>query len=204
MSRHLLHPRLLVLAALLATGAACMAPAVHAEGSAPPPRKARSGSVEMIRSVLEVVSVDEKSRMLSLKRDDGNTLTLVASPSVRNIGQIHGGDFVVAEYGRAQAVSIKRIAGNSAGNDGKTPPASPAKGKTATARNAKGVHSIVADIIAIDDKKGFATLKGSKDNVIDVVVTDRKALAAVKIGDQVRLEYTDAVAISLKPARSKR
>ncbi len=204
MSRHLLHPRLLVLAALLATGAAWMAPAVHAEGSAPPPRKARSGSMEMIRSVLEVVSVDEKSRRLSLKRDDGNTLSLVASPSVRNIGQIHGGDFVVAEYGRAQAVSIKRISGNGAGNEGKTPPAPPAKGKTATARNAKVVHSIVADIIAIDDKKGFATLKGSKDNVIDVVVTDRKALAAVKIGDQVRLDYTDAVAISLKPARSKR
>ena len=32
--------------------------------------------------------------------------------------------------------------------------------------------------------------------MIDVVVTDRKALAAVKIGDQVRLDYTDAVAIS--------
>lgn len=204
MSHHFLLSRPLVLAALLATGAACMAPAVHAEGSAPAPRKARSGSVEMIRSVLEVISVDERSRMLSLKRDDGNTLTLVASPSVRNIGQIHGGDFVVAEYGRAQAVSIKRIAGNGAGIDGKTPPAPPAKGKTAAARNAKVVHSIVADIIAIDDKKGFATLKGSKDNVIDVVVTDRKALAAVKIGDQVRLDYTDAVAISLKPARSKR
>ena len=57
--------------------------------------------------------------------------------------------------------------------------------------------------MAIDDKRGQATLKGDKGQIVDVSVQDRKALTAVKIGDQVILEYTEAVASSLTPARTR-
>lgn len=191
--------RTLVAATLLAV-TTCVALPLKAEGNPAPSRKAKAGGSETIKSVLEVVAVDDKARRLSLKRDDGNTLTVIAGPAVKNLGQIRSGDFVVAEYGRAQAISLQKTAAADAAANGQAP----GKGKApAAAVPYRNIRSIVADIIAIDDKKGFATLKGAKDNIIDVVVSDRKALASVKIGDQVRLDYTDAVAVSLRPARSR-
>lgn len=186
-------PRALAMATLVVM-AACGNPAMSVEGgnSYAPSRKARASGSDTIRSVAEVVAVDEKSRTLSIKRDDGNTLTVVVAPGVKNLAQMRVGDIVVAEYGRAQALSLEKIPANGTSHAGK---------KTATATNSR---SIVADIVAIDDKKGFATLKGTKGNVVDVAVKDRKALGKVKIGDQVRLEYTDAIAVSVKPARTKR
>lgn len=183
-------PGTLAMATLIAV-AACAASAVPAEGnSRATPHKARASGSEMIRSVAEVVAIDEKTRTLALRRDDGNTLTVVVAPGVRNLAQMRVGDIVVAEYGRAQAHSLEKTAGLEP----------PGAGKAAATNR----RSIVADIVAIDDKKGFATLKGAKGNVVDVVVKDRKALGKVKIGDLVRLEYTDAVAVSVKPARTKR
>ena len=140
----------------LATGAACMALAVHAEGSAPSRARPCSGSVEMIRWYWKSYPVDEKSRRLLLKRDDGNTLTLVASPSVRNIGQIRGGDSSLLSMVGHRPIRSSEFRGERCkATRARHLRRHPRREETATARNAKVVHSIVADIIAIDDKSGI-------------------------------------------------
>lgn len=184
-------------AAPFSTGAADAAPASA--------RKAKTGGSETIRSVAEVVAIDAKTRTITLKRDDSNSLTVVAGPSVKNLAQIRVGDFVVAEYGRAKALSMKKhVPTNGATEHGNGPPPAPRGKSSPTGKPSVQSQIIVADIIAIDDKKGFATLKGAKGNVVDVIVKERKVLGALRIGDQVTLEYTEAVAVSVKPARSRR
>ena len=168
-------------------------PANASEASAPPPpRKTRPSTAETIRSVAEIVALDAKTRAITFKRDDGNTLQVIAATTVRNFSHLRVGDFVVAEYGRARAVSLKQVTASEL---------SPATAKPTPTSN---VRSIVADIIAIDDKKGQATLKAAHGQIVDVTVKDRRMLGAVKIGDHVRLDYHEAVAYSVKPARSKR
>jgi hypothetical protein len=162
------------------------------------PRKAHATA--SIRSVAEVVAVDAATRTLSLKRDDGNTLTVVAGPRVKNFAQIRVGDFVIAEYGRAQAISLKTTAGTNDATDGAGPQPSVPK---ATPGHPRRRH-VIADVIAIDDKKGLATMKMAKDQVLDLHVRDAKALAAVRIGDVVELEYTEAVATAVSPAKSRK
>ncbi|MDQ5942447.1 MAG: hypothetical protein QG572_1262 [Pseudomonadota bacterium] len=172
------------------------------EKPAPRSRKAVAAGAEVIRSVAEVVAVDVATRAVTLKRDDGNTLTVVAGPNVKNFAQVKVGDFVIAEYGRALAISLKKGPGLRSMTESENGSVAKPGGKPAASGMRRMV--IVADIIAIDDKKGFATVKGPKGNVVDVLVKDAKALAAVKIGDQVEMEYTEAVALSVKPAKSKR
>ena len=190
----------------LAAAIALSAPVVAADsnGEAPPakPRKPLAAKTEMIRSVAEVVAIDMALRTVTLKRDDGNTLTVVAGPAVKNLAQIQVGDFVVAQYGRALAVSLKKAPGPRSATE--TENGSTAKPGAKPAMGGRRTLVIVADIIAIDDKKGLATLKGPKENVVDVKVQDRKSLAAVRVGDQVELTYTEAVAISVKPAKTRR
>ncbi|MBK8523091.1 MAG: hypothetical protein IPL58_02580 [Betaproteobacteria bacterium] len=175
-----------------------------AEVNSPPakPRKPLLAKSEMIRSVAEVVSIDMSHRSITLKRDDGNTLTVVAGPAVKNLAQIQVGDFVVAQYGRALAVSLKKGTGVRSATE--TENGNTAKPGEKPSASGKRTLVIVADIIAIDDKKGLATLKGPKGNVVDVMVKDLKSLAAVQVGDQVELAYTEALAISVKPAKTKK
>ncbi len=165
-------------------------------------RQRATAKTEMIRSVAEVVAIDMAIRTMTLKRDDGNMLTVVAGPAVKNLAQIQVGDFVVAQYGRALAISLKQAPGPRSNTEAENGGTATLGAKPAASGQRKRV--IVADIIAIDDKKGLATLKGSKETVVDVKVEDRKMLAAVRVGDQVELTYTEAVAISIKPAKTRR
>lgn len=185
-------PRPLLGALLLALSLGSVgAAAADANGQPPGKRSSRTGG-ELIRAAAEVVAVDHATRTLTLKREDGNTLTVVADGRVRNLAQVSVGDIVVAQYGHARALSLKKPAVARHDAENAPPPVRMADGRVR--------RTIVADIIAIDDRTGQATLKSTKGEVVDVVVSKRKLLAAVRIGDQVELEYTDAVAVAIKPA----
>lgn len=56
---------------------------------------------------------------------------------------------------------------------------------------------------AIDPKKTFVTLKGPQGKVVDVKVRDPKNLENVKVGDQVAITYTEALAISVEKPKEK-
>ncbi|HEX5803415.1 MAG TPA: hypothetical protein VFY24_10345 [Azospira sp.] len=167
-------------------------PAAAAEplGERGPKKSALAAGKELIRAAAEVLAIDPSSRTVTLKREDGNTLTVIADKRVTNLAQVSVGDIVIAQYGHARAISLKKTAAT-------------ADDTAAVAPATKGSpqkRSLVADIIAIDDRTGQATLKGINGAIVDVVFSNRKALKAVRIGDRVKLEYTDAIAISIKPA----
>lgn len=184
-----------LLLALLA-GTATFATAADMATGKPAHKRTGKAAGELIRAAAEVIAIDHPTRTLTLKREDGNTLTVVADSRVRNLAQVSVGDIVVAQYGHARALSLKRAAvPRNDGENGEAPAA--AQPRTADAQRKR---TIIADIIAIDDRTGQATLKGQKGEVVDVVVKNRKLLTAVRIGDRVELEYTDAVAVSIKPA----
>jgi hypothetical protein len=193
---------LLFLASGIALGSLAHAADASPENVTSTPRKKAAGGSERIRAVAEVVAIDMGTRTVTLKRDDGNTLTVVADARVKNLAQVRAGDFVVAEYGRATAISLKKDPGIR--SDAETAPVSTAKPGKKPSVSGPRKRVIVADIIAIDDKKGQATLKGSKENVVDIVVKNPKTLAAVQVGDRVELTYTEAVAVSIRPARTKK
>lgn len=165
-------------------------------------RKTVLAGSEMVRAVAEVIAIDMPSRTVTLKRDDGNTLTVIADARVKNLAQLKVGDFVVAEFGRALAISLKKGSGVRSSTETETSITAKPGSKPAASGQRK-LH-IVADIIAIDDKKGLATVQGPKGNVVDVMVKNPKSLATVQVGDQVELTYTEAVAISVRPAKTKK
>lgn len=154
------------------------------------PKKSAVTGKELIRAAAEVLAIDPASRTVTLKREDGNTLTVIADKRVANLAQVSVGDIVIAQYGHARAISLKKT----------TATAGDAAVATPSVKGSPQKRSLVADIIAIDDRTGQATLKGINGAIVDVVFSNRKALKAVRIGDRVKLEYTDAIAISLKPA----
>jgi hypothetical protein len=166
-----------------------------AEASATPspkaPTRPAATSNRQIRAAAEVIAIDPAARTLRLRREDGNAITVTAGKRVTGLERIEVGDLVIAEYGLARALSMRKIP---PGDDAGAAPTPAGLGGTPQRRR------IVADIIAIDDRTGQATLKGAGGDIVDVVFRNRQVLARVRIGDRVRAEYADAVAASVKPA----
>ena len=92
------------------------------------------------------------------------------------------------------ALALPAVAQKSATDtSGATMQSSPGK---ATLRHER---QIVATVEAVDAAKGHVTLKGPKGNVVPLTVgPEVRNLAQVKVGDQVRVRYAEALSLTLK------
>jgi Cu/Ag efflux protein CusF len=92
------------------------------------------------------------------------------------------------------ALALPALAQKSGGDtSGATMESSPGK---ATLRHER---TIVATVEEVDAAKGTVTLKGPKGNVVPLTVgPEVRNLAQVKVGDQVRVRYAEALTLTLK------
>jgi hypothetical protein len=63
--------------------------------------------------------------------------------------------------------------------------------------------TVMATVTAIDKKKGTLTLKGPEGNLVTAKAEDPKNLEKVKVGDELMITVTEALAISVERAKKK-
>lgn len=190
---------------LLLIAAACaatpvMAQKVKAEGmvvaaSAP-------GRAEVARAVkvsATVSAIDAATRTVTLKTADGKELPVVAGPEVRNFDQIKVGSEVVVGFLQALALDLKKGGGAPREMVEAADGARAASGAQPGAALARKI-TVVADVTAVDAKTQTVTLRGPK-RTVDLKVPDAKQFKMIAVGDQVQATYTEAVAISVEPAK---
>jgi hypothetical protein len=144
-----------------------------------------------------VAAVDQKTRKVTLKDDQGNTVSFTAGPEVKNLAQVDVGDLVVAEY--IETVSIRVVAAGEAevGAAGGAVVAKAEPGQKPAGGVAGGV-TVVAELMAIDKKNETATLKLPDGQSKTIKVREPKNLDRVKIGDKVIITYAEAMAITVE------
>ena len=151
-----------------------------------------------VRAIIE--TVDQQKRMVLLRGPTGALLTIHAGPEVRNLAQVKSGDRVVIRYAEAIAAQIVR-------------PGEPqAESTTSMARANPGERP--AGVI-IDRERMRVTVEGvnTVNNTVAFIGPDRvprtvtvrqpamqELLRTLKIGDEVDVTFTEAVAISVEPA----
>ena len=149
-----------------------------------------------------VESVDTASRGIVLKGREGIRVAMVAGPEVRNLDQIKPGDQVVAVYLQALAAEVKPRG---------TPVSAPALAdKVERAKpgekpsGAAGVSvATTVQIESVDKSFNTVSFKRSDGIVRTVAVEDpdaQKFIHTLKPGDPVEIVYTEALAVSVKPA----
>jgi hypothetical protein len=162
------------------------------------------GKVAMARAVKAsalVTAIDAASRTLTLKGPEGRLFELVAGDEVRNFDQIKVGDSVVVTYMRGLTMEVKKGGGIRESTD-KTDAARAKPGEKPAGAVGRQV-TVVADVVAVDQKKKTITLKGPKGNVVELDVQNPDHFKVVKKGDQVLVDYVEAVAVSVEPAPKK-
>jgi hypothetical protein len=141
-----------------------------------------------------VTKINQKSRAITIKTDDGDVFSFIASSDVKNFAQIKKGDKITAVYAESLAYEVRKH-----GSPGlKTTDVAVAAAPGAKPSGAIAEQTMLTvTITAIDLKIPSVTFKGPKGNTKTIKVRDPQRLLGVKVGDVVDITYTEAIAIKV-------
>ncbi|MDF3889053.1 MULTISPECIES: hypothetical protein [Cupriavidus] len=192
--------KFLVVAALAVMAGSAMAQPETKVDVAKAPGQVTVGGVTSVTAT--VTAIDAATRTVSLKDKKGKVTSLVVGEEARNFDQLKVGDVVTVDYKEAMTLTLKKEGrGKSSINESTTMNRSEPGAKPGGTAGRE--VTVLADVVAVNTKTKMVTLKGPKGNTLDLKVDDPAQLKDIKKGDQVEAVYTEALAISVKPAAGK-
>ena len=154
------------------------------------------GAADVTTLTAKIEAVDHEKRTVTLKGPMGHSETLKVDPAVKNFAQVKAGDDIVVKYSEAISVKLEKdVHGRSASVSTTGPMAAPAGAKPGLAAERQTV--IVAKVVDLDPKRQEVLLVGPNDGYAEVKVKDPAVFADVKVGDHVKVTYTEAVVIDV-------
>ncbi len=193
----------------VALGIACaLAFGGCARKTAPPPPTVTTGSTstptggsreQTVTATATVEQVDLANRLVTLRRAEGDTVTVRVGESVRNLPQVKRGDRVGVVYYEAIAFRVLK--------PGAAKPALSSDDEALIAPLGQRPHAaaaqqttLVATIVTLDRANQRAVLRGPEGKTVTVKVQDPANFDKVKVGDTVEVTHTEAFAVDVQPA----
>ncbi len=146
-----------------------------------------------------VTAIDKTTRQVTLKGPKGNLNTVTAGADVRNFDQIKVGDVVTVRYMEALTLTLKKD-GKELRSMTETPAAARAPAGERPAGVVANQTEVTANVIALDAKTQTVTLRGP-NRTVELKVPDAGQFKLIKVGDQIQATYTEALALSVEPAK---
>jgi Cu/Ag efflux protein CusF len=197
--------RILILLATLASSAALPVAAQKPDvtgGTVVASEAGRAAAVRAVQISAQVVEIDQGSRTITLKGPKGNIVDVVAGDEVKNFAQIKVGDFVMVRLMQSLTLELQKTKSGAGGISERQAAVTAKPGERPAAAAGREVTAI-AKVTGVDKKAKTITLKGPRGNVVMLDVQNPDHFKVVKVGDEVEVVYTEAVAISVEPAPKK-
>lgn len=156
------------------------------------------GSLNATRITALVTAVDQKNRILTLKGPEGNEFAVLVDARVKNLPQVKVGDMLAVDYIQSVALDFQKGDGIRMAtvlDDSATAKAGQKPGAAALTR-----VTVVSNIWALDPAKGTVLVRGPYGHFAEVKLKDPQMLTGVKVGDQMKVTFTQAVAIGFEKA----
>jgi hypothetical protein len=141
-------------------------------------------------------SVDQKTREVVIVGPNGNEFKTILGNEVKNFNQIKVGDIVTLTHVEILVADIKKPSKVDIRERVETEKAVTAKLGDKPAAAIERQVAIVADVTAVDEKKGTLTVRGAT-RTLDIKVKDPKVLKGVKVGTQIEAMVTEIIAIEV-------
>ena len=184
-----------------ACAAAALGLAIVAHAEAPAAAPTGEGIVSKVEVTARVAKIDHTTREVTLKADDGQEYSFVASEEARNLDQVQVGDVVTITYAEAFVYEVRK--GGEAADQGTVV----AGGRAAAGEKPAGAIAretqVTVLITAIDPAVPSVTFKGPAGNTRTIKVLHPEKLQGVNVGDTVDITYTEALAIKVEEAPKK-
>jgi len=194
--------KLSIAAFCLAFASGCSTPEVAATPAATPTAAPRGQAVvATIEVTATVTAIDQGTRAVTLRKDDGTEVSFVASEDVQNLAQVQVGDVLHVVYAEALAYEVRK------GGTAAAPMTAIAGGAAELGQRPAGALArqtvVTVAIIAIDPQVPSVTFQGPAGNTRTIKVLHPEKLAGVRVGDTVDVTFTEAVAIKVVEASAK-
>ena len=156
---------------------------------------------DLVQRTATVESIDQASRLVTIRTEDGYATTIKVGDEVRNLPQVRAGDKVIVSYYQALAAELKKpgegVEGvqTDVGAVRANPGQMPAGGVGMVMRTTVTIESV-------DTKANTVTFKradGSPDSVVVQSPEGEAFIKGLKKGDRVEIAYTEALAVEVKP-----
>ena len=144
----------------------------------------------------EVVRIDKKTRTITFKNKEGES-KFVAGPDIKNFDQIKKGDRVNVNYELAVAIELIKTKSDGVRTKVETNTVTKSKANEKPSETITNQTTIVADIVEVNREKKLVSVKGPSGKITTVTVKNPALLADVKVGEQVKVIYFDAMAASI-------
>jgi len=153
-----------------------------------------------VNAVIE--AINHETRVVTVRKPDGEAITFTASDEARNLDQVDVGDTLIAEYEETVSVVVME-------NDGMAADAAEA---SAIARAEEGgmpgvaamdATVVTATVEEINLEKNTFKLKGPDGKVSEYVARNPHNLKLAAVGDLVVISVTQAVAITVERQPAK-
>ena len=162
-----------------------------------PPAQSTAQRESVIETMATVDKVDPATREVTLRTADGETVTVVAGPEVRNLPELAAGDVVRLSYLESVALRMAEP------GEGGPATATVIAGRNAAGEQPGGIVGAAVNMVvtfqsydAATATATFVTPDGRTESVI-VHPAMRAFAAARRPGDRVAVELTNAVAVSI-------
>ena len=151
-----------------------------------------------VSATFTIEAIDSSARVVTLKDDKGNLTDVVCGPEVQRFDALKVGDHVTMRYQESIVSAIQA--------PGTAPKAPDTSAVTRTPGEKPGgvvARQLTATvtIVAIDTNVPSVTVKTTDGRQLSFKVADKKNLEGYKPGDTVQITYTQALAISVTPAK---
>lgn len=159
-------------------------------------------AAEAVQLQGKIKSVDKKARSVVIVGPNGNEIQMNLSDEVKNFDQIRKGDLVTLTMMHALALELRKVANSGIRERVDSESVRAAKpGEKPGVVVEKSVR-VIANVVAVNAKAQTVTLRGPK-RTLELALKDPSVLKDVKVGDQVEVDYVEAVALTVSAAPKK-
>ncbi len=151
---------------------------------------------EVLTVTSEVVGIEKNNRKLTLKKENGEIITITVVEAARNFNQLRIGDNISVTYYESLVVYL--------GEHGIQPEENTTVVATRTPKGyipggtIVGTVDVSAKVVGVNIDKRTLSLELPEGNVITTkVAEDVKKLEELKLGDTIHVRLTNALAVSV-------
>ena len=149
-----------------------------------------------------VSKIDQKTRTIFFQNSDGET-KFIAGPEIKNYDQIKKGDHLNVTYELAVAIELIKTKSDGVRSKVETSSEATAAIGEKPTRTVSNTTTILADIVNVDRSKKLVSVKGPSGKITVVTVKNPQLLADVKVGEQVKVTYFDAMAATITAPKNR-
>ncbi len=152
---------------------------------------------QTMTTAAEVEAIDYETRVVTLRRIDGEEITFTAGDEVRNLAQVAVGDVLLAEYIETISIEVMANEGMEAAAAGASAMA-PAEEGEMPGFAAMDTAVMAATVEEINIENNTFKLKEADGSINEYVARNPDNLKRAKVGDLVVTTVSTAVAISVE------